>query len=169
MKRSLLFISLLLSAPAFAATDSDSLRPATDAEFETAKKEVETAQVEIDACDTRIASLRTKAKDLEAKIASAAGRAELTDSMISLQKELRSTLEACNGAVDERPPLIEKQQRTLLRHGSKHEIVSAGGKYSLRKHEARPVSTTRVAVAAQSGPREAYSAGGSHYPRAQAM
>lgn len=158
MKRSFLVLSLLFTASACAIP------------FEEAKGRVESASAAVTQHEERIDKLRAEAQRLDQQISAAQGRPEHADEMERLKGRKRQTLDQCNALVDQLSSKVQELEAQLAAHGSHHEVVSvndSNGKpvYTLRKHDAQPVSTT--VRGSSTGPREPFARGGSYYPRAR--
>ncbi len=153
MKRSLLLVSLLFSVPAFANT------------FETYKAELGRAQTAVDAAEKRVTDLGAQSRTAQQKISSASGRQEFADDMARQRDANRGTMEECNKAVEECQAKVRELQAIIARKPKEATVTSTSGKFTVIKAEepTPPAAPARVIE----GPREAYAAQGSYYPRAR--
>lgn len=153
MKRTLLFVSLLFSAPAFA-----------DSKFESMKAGLDSAQADVDAAEKRVADLNAQLDSSKSQLASVAGKPEYTEEIERLNEANRKLAEECNQAVAACKAENKKLQDAVSRcAGVEHKVVSNGGKYTLQKHEAS--CTTAPAKPSQTT-RAPYATRGNVYPRA---
>lgn len=164
MKRTLLAITLLSIPSLFAGS------------FEATKASLDNQQAAVEAAEKRVADLRTQIEAGSSQLASAAGKSEHAAEIDRLNAENRKLVEECNQAVAACRAENKKLQEVVANcTGGDREVVSEGGKYSLRPCEpkevktARPATVTQTAQApAQKATRAPYARQGRAYPRASA-
>jgi hypothetical protein len=162
MKRTLLAITLLSIPYLFSES------------FEATKASLDNQQAAVEAAEKQVAEIRSKIEAGSSQLAAAAGKSEHAAEIDRLNEENRKLIEECNQAVATCRAENKKLQEVVANcTGGDREVVSEGGKYSLRPSEPKEVKsahpapvTQTVQTQAQKATRAPYAKQGRSYPRA---